>query len=176
MGVVRCCKEIALKDVLEPYYIVRTNISLHDLWLSLRSRRELWCCGLSRSHGYLPPLKMWPISCPETSVHQFDVHVTAHRVKFLTIKPTRCTNFSNLFFEWKSTCFGQFLCFFTVHTGMVCLTGLLTACEQDQDGTAFRPDPIRHIPVFLNRRAAARYRALASVIPGNERFSWNLSF
>jgi len=31
-------------------------------------------------------------------------------------------------------------------------------------------------PVFLKRRAAARYRALASVTPGRERFSWNLSF
>jgi len=30
--------------------------------------------------------------------------------------------------------------------------------------------------VFLNRRAAARYRALASIIPGRERFCWNLSF
>jgi len=30
--------------------------------------------------------------------------------------------------------------------------------------------------VFLNRRAAARYRALASIIPGREGFSWNLSF
>ena len=30
--------------------------------------------------------------------------------------------------------------------------------------------------VFLNRRAAARYRAAASIIPGRERFSWNLSF
>jgi len=30
--------------------------------------------------------------------------------------------------------------------------------------------------VFLNRRAAARYQALASIIPGRERFSWNLSF
>ena len=30
--------------------------------------------------------------------------------------------------------------------------------------------------VFLNHRAAARYRALASIIPGRERFSWNLSF
>ena len=30
--------------------------------------------------------------------------------------------------------------------------------------------------VFLNRRAAARCRALASIIPGHERFSWNLSF
>ena len=26
---------------------------------------------------------------------------------------------------------------------------------------------------FLNRRAAARYRALASIITGRERFSWN---
>ena len=30
--------------------------------------------------------------------------------------------------------------------------------------------------VFLNRRAAARYRTLAPIIPGRERFSWNLSF
>ena len=30
--------------------------------------------------------------------------------------------------------------------------------------------------VFLNRWAAARYRALASIIPGREWFSWNLSF
>jgi hypothetical protein len=30
--------------------------------------------------------------------------------------------------------------------------------------------------VFLNRRAAARYRALTSIIPDRERFSWNLSF
>jgi len=31
-------------------------------------------------------------------------------------------------------------------------------------------------PVLLNRRAAARYRALASILPGRERFSWNLTF
>jgi len=29
---------------------------------------------------------------------------------FLIIKPTRCTNFSNLFLKWNSTCFRQFLC------------------------------------------------------------------
>jgi len=29
---------------------------------------------------------------------------------FLVIKPTRCTNFSNLFLEWNSTCFEQFRC------------------------------------------------------------------
>ena len=42
-------------------------------------------------------------------------------IKILTgflIIPTRCNNFSNLFSEWKSTCFGQFL-----------YPGLLTACE-----------------------------------------------
>jgi len=31
-------------------------------------------------------------------------------------------------------------------------------------------------PVFFNRRAVAQYRALASIIPGRKRFSWNLSF
>ena len=54
----------------------------------------------------------------------FDVHVTVHRVKFHILKPTRCTNFSNLFLEWNFTCFGQILCpssevFFTVCTVMV---------------------------------------------------------
>jgi hypothetical protein len=30
---------------------------------------------------------------------KFDFHVTVHRDKLLTIKPTRCTNLSNLFLE-----------------------------------------------------------------------------
>jgi hypothetical protein len=29
---------------------------------------------------------------------------------FLIIKPTRCTNFSNLFWKWNCMCFRQFLC------------------------------------------------------------------
>ena len=40
----------------------------------------------------------------------FDVHVTMHHDKFRIIKPTRCTNFSNLYLELNSTCFEQFLC------------------------------------------------------------------
>ena len=32
-------------------------------------------------------------------IPKFDVHVTMHRVKFLIIKPTICTNSSNLFLE-----------------------------------------------------------------------------
>jgi len=41
---------------------------------------------------------------------------------------------------------------------------------------ALRMSSWRHVyltPVFVNRRAAARYRALASIIPGRKRFSWN---
>jgi len=30
-------------------------------------------------------------------VSSFDFHVTVHRIKFLIIKPTRCTNFSKFF-------------------------------------------------------------------------------
>jgi len=48
----------------------------------------------------------------------------------LIIKPTRCTNFSNLFLEWNSTCFRQFLCpssgvFHCTHSNGICYTGLL---------------------------------------------------
>jgi hypothetical protein len=81
-------------------------------------------------------------------------------VQFLIIKPTRCTNFSNLFLEWNSTCFGQFLCpssgvLHCIHSDGICHTGLLTFCEQDQDGTAVPPwscsqavsKPVWHIPL-----------------------------
>ena len=54
--------------------------------------------------------------------------------QILIIKPTRCTNFSNLFLEWNSTRFGHFLCpssgvFHFTHSNGICHTGLLTACE-----------------------------------------------
>ena len=59
-------------------------------------------------------------------------------VQVLIIKPTRCTNSSNLFLEWNSTCFGQFSVhyqeFLTAHTAMVyVIQVLLTAFEQDYD-------------------------------------------
>ena len=68
----------------------------------------------------------------------FDAHATMHHVKFLRIKPTRCTNFSNLFLEWNATCFGQFFCpssgvFHCTYSNGICYTGLLTECEQDHD-------------------------------------------
>ena len=46
----------------------------------------------------------------------------------LITKPTRCTNFSNLFLEWNSTCFGQVFCpssgvFRCTHSNGVCHSG-----------------------------------------------------
>ena len=38
------------------------------------------------------------------------LQMTVHRDKFFIIKPSRCINFSNLFLEEISTCFGQFPC------------------------------------------------------------------
>ena len=80
----------------------------------------------------------------------FDVHVTVHSKKFLIIKPTRFTNFSNLLLEYNSTCFGQFLCpslgvFHCTHSNGICQTPLLTAVEQDQGGKQFHPDPARKL-------------------------------
>jgi len=71
-------------------------------------------------------------------------------VIFLIIKQTRCTNFSNLFLEWNSTCLGRFLCpssgvFHCTHSNGICHTGLLTAYEQDQNGAVFHPDPARKL-------------------------------
>jgi len=63
-----------------------------------------------------------------SAYYKFDVHVTVHRVKFLIIKPTSCISFSNLFLEWNSTCFGEFLCpssgvFHYTHSNGICHTG-----------------------------------------------------
>ena len=56
-----------------------------------------------------------------------------HYSRILIIKPTRCTNFSNLFLEKtrhvSDSCSVHHQEFFTVHT-------VITACEQDQDGTS----------------------------------------
>jgi len=88
----------------------------------------------------------------------FVVHVTVHRDTFLIIKPIKYNNFSNLFLEQNSTCFGQFLCplsvvFHCTHSNGMCHTGLLTACERVQDGTFWScseavSKPVWHIPLL----------------------------
>jgi len=53
----------------------------------------------------------------------FEAHVTVHRDKFLIIKPTRCTNFSNLFWNKilhvSDSSSVHYQEFFTVDTEMV---------------------------------------------------------
>jgi hypothetical protein len=80
-------------------------------------------------------------------------------LKIHIIKPNRCTNFSNIFIlEWNFTYFGQFLCpssgvFHCTHNNVICHTGLLTAVEQDQDGTSWSystavSKPVWHITLL----------------------------
>ena len=68
-------------------------------------------CGLLPSgfptktlYTLLSPIRA---TCP---AHHILLLLKLHCVRILVIKPTRCTNFSNLFLEYSSTCFGQFLC------------------------------------------------------------------
>ena len=98
----------------------------------------------------------------KSSLHEFThpISYTDHNpsTQHLVIKAT--SNFSNLFSEWNSTCFRQFLCpssggFHCTRSNGTCHTGLLTACEQDQDRTAVPSwscslavsKPVWHIPL-----------------------------
>jgi len=89
-------------------------------------------------------------------LHHWPSNCSAHK-EILVIKPTRCTNFSNLLLGLNSTCFGQFLCpssgvFHCTHSNDICHT----TCEQDQDGTAVLSwscsqavsKPVWHIPLL----------------------------
>jgi len=66
----------------------------------------------------------------------FDVHVTVHHDKFLIIKQTRCTNFSNLF--WKETLHVldsssvHHQEFFTVHTAIVYVIQVCCVCTVEK--------------------------------------------
>ena len=82
------------------------------------------------------------------------IYEVQHPKMFLIMKPTRCTNFSNLFLELSSRCSVQFLCPSAVvshctHSNGIGHTDLLTACERDQDGTSFHPDPARKLSANL---------------------------
>jgi hypothetical protein len=60
------------------------------------------------------------------NLQEFDVHVTMHHDKFLIIKPTRCTNFSNLIWNEILHVSDSFSVhhqeFFIVHTAVVYVT------------------------------------------------------
>jgi len=127
---------------------VRNTIKLFEFY-----RRQTFRTAFTSYIVYLPDSKYF-----DSHTCFSDVHVTVHCDKFLIIKPARCTNFSNLFLKWNSTCFGQFLCpssgvFHCTHSNGICHTGLLTACDQDQDGTSWScsqavSKPVCHIPLL----------------------------
>jgi hypothetical protein len=72
----------------------------HDMWPCIMT------CDRTSLHVTVHH-DMWPciVTCDRASWH-----VTVHHDKFPYNKPTRCTNFSILFWKWNSTYFGQFLC------------------------------------------------------------------
>ena len=79
-----------------------------------------------------------PCSATDTDMHPYS---SKHVWHFFIIKPTRCTNFTNLFWHEtthvsdSSSVHHQEFIHCTLSNG-ICHTGLLTAFEQDQDGTA----------------------------------------
>jgi len=108
------------------------------------------CHALPNVHTRIPALpKIWPENIYTPMLTDVQWTALTHMFKFLIIKPIRCTNFSNLFLEWNSTCLGQFLCpslgvFHCTHSNGICHTGLLTACEQAQAVSK----PVWHIPLL----------------------------
>ena len=72
------------------------------------------------------------------------------------IKPTRCTNFSNLFFGIKPYMFRTVPLsiirsfFYCTHSNGLCHTVLLAACELDQDVLILRaPDVLTYLHTYL---------------------------
>jgi len=81
--------------------------------------------------GHLSELEL----CANTSVVSACYLQLSLLGQFLIIKPARCTNLSNLFLEWNSTCFRQFLhpssgVLHRTHSNGIRHTGFLTVCEQ----------------------------------------------
>jgi len=80
-----------------------------------------------RTHKYIAT-NVGGLIMLQTLASFYNAYVTVHRVKFLIMQPTSCANFSNLFLEWNSACFGQFLCpssvvFHCTHSNGVCHIG-----------------------------------------------------
>jgi hypothetical protein len=118
-----CCNN---GDLEQPDFCYCFIKELYLLLLLLLLQSPSWCAECT----YVC-LKL----CCYTVLFEFDVHVTVHRVKYLIIKPTRCTNFFNFSLKWNSTCVGHFFCpssgVFTVHIVMIYVIQVCkTACKQ----------------------------------------------
>ena len=66
--------------------------------------------GLAREIRSRPPYTDYVSTRWWVQIRRFCSSCTINVTTILIIKPTRCTNFSNLFLEQNSSCFGQFLC------------------------------------------------------------------
>jgi hypothetical protein len=103
-----------------------------DTSLKVASFWVVSCFFLVLLGFHLFVVERWDSYCLQGTFYRiWDTNVSMHHVKFLIIKQTRCTDFSNLFLEWDSTCFGQFLSpssgvFLCTHSSGICHTGLLT--------------------------------------------------
>ena len=123
------------------YLITQTRVEI-TLQIHINKQTVKTMCGSDEPHPY--PLRRFNY-CNEqvraNEVQRVIVHVMKthdYQGSILMIKPTRCTNFSNLLFGIKLYMFRTvplsiIRSFFTVHAAMVYV---LTACEQDQHGTS----------------------------------------
>ena len=132
---------------------------VHTCWEQLFLRVSpdwLLSCSWRRKQGRIPKRR--------TTVKDLDdvqrKNVTWHDpFLFLTIKPTRCTNFSNLFLEWNSTYVSDSSSvhhqeFFTVHTAVLYV---VQVCWELRAGSGWNyililvaavSKPVWHIPLL----------------------------
>jgi len=78
-------------------------------------------------------------------------HIKQGDAVILIIKPTRYTNFSNLFLEYNSKFFGQFLCpssavFHCTHSNVICHTGLRSGSGRNYSQAVSKH--VWHIPLL----------------------------
>jgi hypothetical protein len=114
-------------------------------WLTYVKRRETKCKKNIYS-SLIYRLKVWNSS--RRSGLFFSTFNVNKLIHFLITKPTRFTNFSNLFWDWNTTGFGQFLCpssEVTLHSVMVYI---IQVCGRLSSSSRIRTE-LRFILILL---------------------------
>ena len=78
-------------------------------WIDLAHNMGKWLVLVNNSNepSYFKACRDFVTSSRTISFSRTPIYTVSFLL--LTIKPTRCTNYSNLFLDLNSTCFGQFL-------------------------------------------------------------------